>query len=79
VKHGKHHDDIDLDGKVDGVGEAPDQRPTDPRADFLILQRTLDNPVIGSTQLVEELHPQPWPFVLVPLERRLDIEIGPRL
>jgi hypothetical protein len=43
---------------------------------MLILERPLDNPVISGPQFIEELDPQARLFFLVPVENRLDIEVG---
>lgn len=40
VEHGQHHDNFVLDREVDGVREAPEQRPTDSQPEILIPERT---------------------------------------
>lgn len=57
MKHSKHHDDIALDRKVDGVRETLYKCAADSRSKFLIFQRTVDDPAVSSAEFVEELQP----------------------
>ncbi len=45
----------------------------------MILERPVGNTVINGAQLIEELHPEPWLFVLIPLECRFHIKVDGRL
>ena len=68
-----------MDGEVDGVRKAPEEGATNATAHLLVLERSVGDAVLSRADLIEELKPKPWSFVLVPLECRLHIEIGGRL
>ena len=68
-------DRIALNGKVNGVGKTAQQRSPHYRPEMLVLERILDDSVIGSAQFDEELQAKPGLLAFVPLDRRLDIEV----
>jgi hypothetical protein len=57
VKHREDDNHIALGSEVHGVRETPHQRSADSRPQMLVPERTIGNPVVGGTQLVQELPP----------------------
>lgn len=76
MQYGQYDNDVAFDGKVDGIGKTSEQRSANPSTKRLVLQWTFDDPIIGRSHLVEEVPSQLCLFILIPVERRLNISIG---
>ena len=76
MEDGENDKDSLFDCEVHGVRKTLEKRPADPRPDELVLERSVGDTIVGCAKFIQELQPKTGPFILVPLECRLNVKIG---
>jgi hypothetical protein len=79
MEHGNNDNVLVFDSEIDGVRKTPEKHASDTGTQMLVFEWPVSNAFVYHTKFIEELQPQPLPFILVPLEDRLNVKVGSRL
>lgn len=77
MKDREHNDYCAFYREVHNIRKTFQKRSTDSGSEMRVLKRIFDNPIVGAPQFIEELQPETRLFLLIPIESRFDIAVGP--